>query len=343
MKSLNHLSNYLDRLIPSVRFIRFIVSVVGAFLTAVGAYFRSADPPLGRDEQIFSFLVSQSDTLFWVGLAIMLLAQFLLVFIDRQAVDILKSLFEQEAKTNQINESLEQSETERRTMLAWITLTRLVSELIDQAISAKNIDANFEKKIYETLVEFVAEYKSRLFGMGDEYVNISVYKFNNILDGLVCIGCYRSRPSDIHSTHRTWMDGEGHVGKAFNLKSELICADATAPDVAPWIAAPQAKSDPKDKDKYVSLAAIPIAIDSDDPLGVFIVTSSQPYRFVNVNDLPLDVGRSVDLQQVKFAVAALQDIAAQIAQLMYIIDTKKKVGEGNCDDKITHGSTYTDE
>jgi hypothetical protein len=62
-----------------------------------------------------------------------------------------------------------------------------------------------------------------------------------------------------------------------------------------------------------------------------------------VNDLPLDVGRSVDLQQVKFAVAALQDIAAQIAQLMYIIDTKKTVGEGNCDDKTTHGSTYTDE
>ena len=61
--------------------------------------------------------------------------------------------------------------------------------------------------------------------------------------------------------HRSWGVGEGHVGKAFELQTELICSDATKPDVAAWIAAPPAKSKESDNKWFVFLAAIPIAID----------------------------------------------------------------------------------
>lgn len=80
-----------------------------------------------------------------------------------------------------------------------------------------------------------------------------------------------------------------------------------------------------DKEKYVSLIAVPIAVDANRPLGVVIVTSDQPRRFVNRPNA--ETGAKAH----RPAVEALQDIASQLAQLMYILKVEKQDNgkEGN--------------
>lgn len=107
------------------------------------------------------------------------------------------------------------------------------------------------------------------------------------------------------------------MGKQFELKRELICADARAPDVADLIAPPPEKIKETDKERYISLIAVPIAVDANHPLGVIIVTSDQPQRFVNRYDV------EIGSRAYQPAVEALQDIASQLAQLMCILGAEK--------------------
>lgn len=315
MTTLEHVSKYLDSLSGAVKRLRFIALVVGVGLTAIGHF--------GRGAEEESWLAINAGVVFWVGLAVLLLTNFILVFVDKQAVEIMKSLHEEEGKNGVLTSELEELRGEHRAAVAWLTLNKLISELVDQAMNAELIDEGAARRLYGAAVEFIAEYRSRLFGIEDDYTNISIYEFKNNINELECVACYRSRPSDAEGPHRSWKPGEGHVGKAFELQNELVCGDARAPDVAAWIAAPPGKVRDDDLEKYVSLAAIPIAVSANEPLGVVIMTSSEPYRFVNFNEVDDDYTDDVDVQRAKFAVAALQDIAAQIAQLMYILRSKQ--------------------
>lgn len=324
MTTISHISNYLDSLSGAVKKIRFFALIVGAGLTATGSYFRGADQ---------GWLADNANTIFWVGLITLLITNLLLVFIDKQAVETLKSLHAEEAKSRSLQAELDALADDHRTAMAWLTLSKLMTEMVDQVIAAESIDAETSKRMYNTVVEFIADYKTRLFGIGDDYLNISIYEFDATTQELQCVACYRSRPSDAEGPHRTWKIGEGHVGKAFELQSELICADARAPDVAAWVAAPPGKYRPEDSEKFVSLAAIPVAINTEDPLGVVIMTSSEPYRFINFNDVDYPTSDKIDFQRAKFAVGALQDIAAQVAQLMSIVKSKSKNQEADHDDE----------
>lgn len=315
MKALEHISDYIDRLSYAVKGIRFFALVGGVALTGLGHYFRGSD---------VAWQASISNTLFWVGLVVLLITNLLLVFVDRQSVEILKSLHEEEKRSDELEELVDENQFETEALVAWNTLTRLNSELLDQALINPAMDQASRSRVFEAAVEFIADRKYRLFGVDDDYFNISVYEHSGADNELHCIACYRSRPSDAKGPHRSWKVGEGHVGKAFELQRELVCADARAPDVAGWIAAPPAKLKSDDEEKYISLIAVPIAVDTDHPLGVIIVTSDQPQRFVNRSDVETDS----EAQRHFFAVESLQDIAAQLAQLMCILEANEQKGDG---------------
>jgi hypothetical protein len=120
-------------------------------------------------------------------------------------------------------------------------------------------------------------------------------------------------------THRKWKVGEGHVGKAYELQRELICANANNPDIKPWISASPDNFDERDEERYVSLAAVPIAANAEEPTGVLIVTSSEPMRFANSDE---NHGDDDTREQRRLSVAALQDFAAQVGQIMLVIDER---------------------
>ena len=310
MKTLQYLSDYIDRLNLSVKIIRFSALAGGMAFMGIGHYLRGSDV----EWQVIS------DTLFWVGLVVMLFANLLLVFVDKQPVEIVKSLHELEGLVDGLR-------FENKALAAWNTLTKINSEILDQTLMNPTMDQDSRSRVFNAAVECIAGRKHRLFGIEDDYLNISMYEYFDTDKELRCIACYRSRPSDAKGQHRSWKIGEGHVGKTFEKKRELICEDARDPNVADWIAAPPEKQKSGDDNKYISLIAVPIAIDANQPLGVLIVTSDQPHRFVNQSDVENEAKAQYP------AVEALQDIASQLAQLMCILkmgepDKGKEEGSG---------------
>lgn len=314
MTVLQHIADYLGSLSGAIKRIRIVALVFGTGMIAVGQYFLGFQT--GWQAEI-------AGEVFWVGLVVLLLTNLILVFVDKQSVETMQSLHAVEQEKAEVEDENVFLEKSYQVVVAWLTLTKLISELTDQALEATEIDEQGERRLYGAAVEFIAEYKSRLFGIEDDYLNISLYSHDAEADELSCVACYRSTPSDAKGPHRSWKPGEGHVGKAFELQNELVCSDARVPDVAAWIAAPPDKLKEDDSEKYVSLAAVPISVASDKPLGVVIMTSSEPCRFVNSSETEEDGLTESELQRAKTAVAALQDIAAQLAQLMYLVSVKK--------------------
>lgn len=306
---------YLDKVASSIKVIRFIANILAGAMLSVSYY-------LIAEQKYLEF----AENLFYVGIFIFLFTNLILLRIDKTEVDVLKSLHEKEAELEQLDAEITDFEDNNIALTSWTTLSRLISELIDQALLSNTICKNKKSTLFHTATEFISSYKERLFGIGDDYLNISIYEFSKESEELVCIACYRSTPSDIKGPHRSWKIGEGHVGKAFELQTELVCSDATQPDIAAWIAAPPNKYEEEDSELFVSLAAIPIGLTPDEPAGVFIMTSDQPNRFEKTN------GDEMVLTTQQYAVASLQDIAAQLAQLLHIVQTKtvtEKEGSDN--------------
>ena len=247
----------------------------------------------------------------------MLITSLWLIFIDKHSAEILKSLHEEQKKSDELESLANNLRFKNKALVSWNTIMKVNFELLDQTLITPTMDPTSRARLFNTVVECIAERKHRLFGIEDDYLNISVYEYSDTDEELQCIACYRSRPSDAKGPHRSWKTGEGHVGKTFELKRELICADARASDVADLIAPPQEKMKSTDRERYISLIAVPIAVDANHPLGVIIMTSDQPQRFVNRSDV------EIGSKESQPAVEALQDIASQLAQLMCILGMKE--------------------
>ena len=258
-----------------------------------------------------------AEPMFWIGVVLFTVASLLLFIFEHGPADQLKALHATERKLVDLEQDFNSSETTRERLSSWVTLTKLLQEVVDHALAAERVSEEEKRQLFRMAVEFIAEYKLRLFGMTDDYMNISVYEYVEAENLLKCVACFRSRPSDAAGEHRSWAPGSGHVGKAFEMKTELVCGDATHPDVAAWIAAPPGSFKDEDVELYVSLASIPMSVRASKPLGVLIMTSDQPNRFKNGADDDAD-----DELAPRIAVDALQDVASQLAQLLHLALSK---------------------
>ena len=139
-----------------------------------------------------------------------------------------------------------------------------------------------EAKLNEWLIDlldFLVTDKLTLFSIGDEQWNFSIYLLDPASGELKCVACRRPTKKEEDAPHRSWREGEGHVGKAFQAKHPLICADSTDPNVRGFFVAPAEKLMEYDIDRYRSLAALPIQSDGERPLGVLVATSAVKGRF----------------------------------------------------------------
>lgn len=319
-----HAEVLLQRASKSIKTIRITGTVGGSLLLGLGQFFRNSTPCAQATTTgcVPGWAVDAAYLAFWLGFAVIILTNLVLVFVDKQAVETVSDLHASEAERRKLERQLADADKTEKALVAWTTLTKLVSEVLDSALGSALTPEETENA-YNFILEAIAERRTRLFGVEDDYLNISVYEWCPVQEELVCIACYRSRPSDIGKQHRRWRSGEGHVGKAFELQRELICSDAMQPDVAAWVAAPPAKNKDADRTKYVSLAAFPIALTAGNPLGVLIMTSDVAGRFRN--------GES-DGSGAHHGVAALADVASQLAQIMFVIQSRKKAETGGGQD-----------
>ena len=133
-KTLQHLSDYINQLIFAVKRIRLLALVVGGILTGIGHYFRGSN---------LEWQASISDTLFWVGIVVLLITNLLLVFIDKQPVEIFKSLHEDERQSNELRGLVDSLRFETKSLIAWNTLTRFNSDLLNEALANPTMDPGF--------------------------------------------------------------------------------------------------------------------------------------------------------------------------------------------------------
>lgn len=286
-----------------VKFLKFLIPAGAAAAIACGQWWQKSQTP---------WQAEWASTTFVTGVILLVVGGIILIFFDKDNYDLMLALKKEQRESTALDQHISYLESREEVLLSWQTVTKVLMELLDQVLLAKQLDDVERKIIYTAIVEVIAEYKLTLFGIKDEYCNISIYQLNSD-ELLECVGCYRSRPSDAAGEHRKWEIGEGHVGKAFELNSELICADANSPDVKPWIMAGPSKLHDLDTSRYVSLAAVPIAPSAESPLGVLIITSSEPNRFA------VGAGEAIDeivVEKRRLGLAALQDFAAIVGQIM---------------------------
>lgn len=309
--SSDHLLDYIRPLARVLKAARLITSALGVVAIAVGQTWMTSQTVWQHE---------WASVIFWCGVGAIVVTGFILLFFEKDSASLLLDLNASEVLVGEQSDHIRYLERREEILLSWQSVTKLLAELLDQALTASDLSASKKKVFYTAVVEILADYKFSLFRIADEYCNISIYEHSPGTGCLECIACYRSRPSDALGDHRTWKVGEGHVGKAFELQRELICGDSSAPDIKPWISASPTNFDLRDDERYVSLAAVPIGVNTEEPIGVLIVTSNVPMRFANSDE---NLGDENTKEERRLAVAALQDFAAQVGQLVAVFRLRK--------------------
>lgn len=110
------------------------------------------------------------------------------------------------------------------------------------------------------------------FDEGNALSSMAVYLWDSQANALVV----KSRLCDdrIKRTDRSWIPGEGEVGKCFQLRRTIF-----EEDVSKIITASEAYTREEDEFYYRSLIAQPIRGNGNRVVGVFVFTSSEPEQF----------------------------------------------------------------
>lgn len=257
---------------------------------------------------------------FWFGVSVIIVLNVFLAFFEKNHLNSVIALHITESNLQNAKLDIDYLKTRESKLLAWQNINQFISAVNSEVLSLESIDDDSIYNCLNSSIELIFSNKLTLFGIADEYCNVALY-IQDRDDGLLkCEACCRSIPSDALGEHRSWVSGEGHVGRAFQLRRELICADANSPDVRHWIAASPERFDDLDEERYVSLAAVPVALTEDHPLGVLIVTSAVAGRFRHADD---NAGSDESFEERRIPIAALQDIAVQLAHLVTICESKR--------------------
>ncbi len=117
-----------------------------------------------------------------------------------------------------------------------------------------------------------------------EMWNFAVYLWNPNTSRLEPVWREKARNHPSTGTGRTWGANEGHIGHAFQNRTELITSNAQSAEVAALMGAGN-NSLPYDAQAYCSYVSEPIlATDpSAQPYGVLVATSSKVGRYDPAN------------------------------------------------------------
>ncbi|WP_297800415.1 hypothetical protein [uncultured Brevundimonas sp.] len=223
------------------------------------------------------------------------LVALLLLITETSSLTIFKDAKKSAEDLAEFEQKLIEIEQENEALTKEIEKTSISTMTIDimrQAIDSHLLDVDSKelKEEYIALLDLLSASKESLFGMKDEQWNFSIYLWDTSSQQLKCVACRRPTKADEDKPHRSWLSGEGHVGKTFASKRAIVISDTLDPNVRGLFDAPIDKQPPNGEDakKYRSIASFPIQLSgshpSSLPLGVVVATSDQPGRFVPKED-----------------------------------------------------------
>lgn len=272
-----HVRDLLGKATAARKSLQIFALASTAIVAALKAFTPSAAPATA---------LAVSTALQLTFLVLAALAGAVLLFTDKSATTIVHDAQNAIDRAEAAEDRLKEAEVvikELEWQLARATrvedIVEAMRSVVDVAICEPTIS---EAKLREWLIDlldFLVTDKLTLFGIGDEQWNFSIYLFDKTSGELRCAACRRPTKKEEDAVHRSWREGEGHVGKAFQGKRPLICADSTDANVRGFFTAPTEKLMDYDVDRYRSLAALPIQTDGENPLGVLVATSEVKGRF----------------------------------------------------------------
>jgi hypothetical protein len=109
-----------------------------------------------------------------------------------------------------------------------------------------------------------------------EIWTVSIYRAEGAKAMLRRLATRRSNRMEERAVSREWKSGEGHIGVTFARRYEMVIGDVTDPAIRAMLHTPASKDYPEDRDRYRSVAAVPVILADDaEPWGVVIATSSR--------------------------------------------------------------------
>lgn len=203
---------------------------------------------------------------------------------EAEKSDVERRLAEAESRIVALNSEADAEASAFDRLATLYSLGTALREVTDPVLTTGPGDVAQQRERVGAMLDLMVENKLAYFAIEDDQWTFAVYRPG--ADGK--LGCFESRrPNRIDETreHRTWGPGEGHVGRAFGWKAELIIPDACDPVVSSLLLGGQSR--PEDNQRYRSVAAVPI-LAADDALGVVVATSDFPDRFTPRTDDFLD-------------------------------------------------------
>lgn len=113
---------------------------------------------------------------------------------------------------------------------------------------------------------------------GGEYWAVSIFQVDG--DELRRVVALRPDTLEERIDGRSWRRGEGFVGMAWLRDAEVVISDANQPEIAAVYVVPSGKALPLDRDRYRSIAVVPIRVGPTDEFwGAVAISSDQAGRF----------------------------------------------------------------
>jgi GAF domain-containing protein len=121
------------------------------------------------------------------------------------------------------------------------------------------------------------------------------------------MACRRPVRAEEEAEHRSWEPGDGHVGLAFQTRRPIVASDTSDPEASHLFDASPPKRRDDDRERYRSIASIPIRLQDETPVGVVVATSDIANRFTL---------RRNDDNSARDAVEPLRSLASALAMLI---------------------------
>ena len=242
----------------------------GGFIAgAAGVAANLLDPALKWQVYIFQI----------IGLALVFAGGVLMDFLDEGAADAIKranELVDAAEERDEIISSLGEDFEWFTRLYATAAALRDVVEGV--AASGPGMEDD-QKRRFAAMLDVVVADKAILFGMNSDRWNFAIYLYDSGMGCLTCIACRRPIRAEEEAPHRSWKPGEGHIGIAFQMRREIVAGDTSEPEARALFDAPEANRHEDDRERYRSIASLPIRLAGDEPLGILVATSDVPDRF----------------------------------------------------------------